>query len=64
MAAGSSTRRTIVASMRTAMARPTPNCFRITKSLTANAVKTAIMIAAAPVTTLAVFAIRKLMAES
>src|SRR3954447_3749627 len=54
MVAGRSTRRTIVASIRTAVARPTPNCFRITKSETAKAVKTAIMIAAAPVTTLAV----------
>ena len=41
-----------------------PNCLRMMKSDSAKAVKTPVMIAAAPVTTLAVFSIPNSIAES
>jgi hypothetical protein len=52
--AGTSSPRTIVASIRTARARPNPILLMITMSATMNAPKTTTMIAAAPVITVAV----------
>src|SRR5215213_5546122 len=52
--AGRSTARTIVASIRTAAARPTPNCLNISRDSAAKTEKTATMTIAALVTTPAV----------
>ena len=54
MAAGSSTERMIVASISSATAMPKPICWNITRSPIAKPLKTATMISAAPVISLAV----------
>ena len=54
MLAGTSTVRTIVASMRSATATPKPICWNITRSPAAKPPKTAMMISAAPVISRAV----------
>ena len=47
--AGTRTDLMIVASTRIAMARPKPNCWNVARSPTANPMKTATMMSAAPV---------------
>jgi hypothetical protein len=64
IAAGSSTARTMVASISTAVARPTPNCFSITTDSVAKIEKTKTITIAALVTTPAVVLIPNATASS